>query len=125
MSTEQVQVQATSIPRFEAVFERQLRRAIGRVRFLDVAAALLGLAAGTLLYALIVVSLDRWLVLSGAARQAALILYLAAACAYLGIFVAWPLYRRVNPYYAAKRLEETLPEAKNSVVNWLDLRGEQ
>ena len=73
MSTEQVQVQATSVPRFEAVFERQLRRAIGRVRFLDVAAALLGLAAGTLLYALIVVTLDRWLVLSGVARQAAFI----------------------------------------------------
>src|SRR5262249_38520028 len=33
-----------------------------------------------------------------------------------------PLWMRVNPYYAARSLERTLPEAKNSVVNWLDLR---
>src|SRR5262249_12853753 len=28
------------------------------------------------------------------------------------------------PYYAARRLEETVPEAKNSVISWLDLKDE-
>ena len=32
-----------------------------------------------------------------------------------------PFRLRVNPYYAAKHVEETLPDAKNSIVNWLDL----
>ena len=32
--------------------------------------------------------------------------------------------RRINPYYAARRIETTIPEAKNSVVNYLDLRAE-
>lgn len=125
MATDQMQARPASIPKYEAVFEQQLRRAVSRVRFLDVTAALLGLGAGTLLYALIVIAFDRWLVLSAVFRQAALILYLVTACAYVGFFVVRPLGRRVNPYYAAKRLEQTLPEAKNSVVNWLDLRHQE
>src|SRR5262245_64156248 len=106
MATGQMQAKPASLPRYEAVFEQQLRRAVGRVRFLDVTAALLGLGAATLLYALVVIALDRWLVLSAGARQAALILYLVAACAYIGLLVVRPLARRVNPYYAAKRLEQ-------------------
>src|SRR5262249_48041881 len=34
------------------------------------------------------------------------------------------LLRRVNPLFLARRLEQTLPDAKNSVVNWIDLRDE-
>ncbi|HMF13863.1 MAG TPA: hypothetical protein VKE94_16210, partial [Gemmataceae bacterium] len=125
MATDLAEVKSAPAPRYEAVFEQQLTRAVGRVRFLDVTAALLGLGASTLLYALIVLGLDRWLVLTAPVRQAALILYVLVAGAYLGFFLVRPLIRRVNPYYAAKRLELTLPEAKNSVVNWLDLRGQE
>ena len=35
-----------------------------------------------------------------------------------------PLSRRINPYFAARQLERSLPGAKNSVVNWLDLHDE-
>jgi hypothetical protein len=122
MATDQMQVTTASIPKYEALFEQQLRRAVGRVRFLDVMAALLTLAAGTLLYALLVIGLDRWLILSGGARQFALIFYLIVAAAFVGYCIVRPFLRTVNPYYAAKRLERTIPEAKNSVVNWLDLR---
>lgn len=34
------------------------------------------------------------------------------------------VFRRVNPYYLAQRLEQTVPEAKNSLINWLDLHEE-
>src|SRR5207244_1411075 len=34
-------------------------------------------------------------------------------------------WRRVNPYYAARQLEQSLPDAKNSIINWLDLRDEK
>lgn len=33
--------------------------------------------------------------------------------------------RRVNPYYVAHQLEDTLPDAKNSLINWLDFREEE
>ncbi len=41
-----------------------------------------------------------------------------------GVCVFLPLSRRINPYFAARQLERSLPGAKNSVVNWLDLRDE-
>lgn len=34
------------------------------------------------------------------------------------------LFQRVNPYYVARELERTLPNAKNSLINWLDLADE-
>src|SRR5207248_10516122 len=34
------------------------------------------------------------------------------------------MIRRLNPYYAARQVETVLPGAKNSVINWLDLRHE-
>src|SRR5262249_31687169 len=40
---------------------------------------------------------------------------------YLGWQGATWYRRRVNPYYAARQLEKTLPDAKESVVTWLDL----
>src|SRR5205085_6550446 len=39
-------------------------------------------------------------------------------------FLLVPLTRKVNPYYAARRVEALVPNAKNSVVNWLDLHRE-
>ena len=33
-------------------------------------------------------------------------------------------FRPVNPYYVAHQLEGTLPDAKNSLINWLDLHDE-
>src|SRR5262249_309269 len=35
-----------------------------------------------------------------------------------------PIRRSVNPYYAAVQVEQTIPDAKNSLVNWLDLHDD-
>src|SRR5206468_12147783 len=48
--------------------------------------------------------------------------YVLVATVYVGFTLVWPLCRRLNPYYAALQVEQTLPEAKNSVISWLDLR---
>jgi hypothetical protein len=32
--------------------------------------------------------------------------------------------RRVNPYFIAHQLEQTLPDSKNSLINWLDMHDE-
>jgi hypothetical protein len=29
---------------------------------------------------------------------------------------------RINPYYAARTIEASIPDCRNSVINWLDLR---
>jgi hypothetical protein len=121
MATDQIRVKPAA-PKYEAVVERHLGRALARIRLLDVAVAVLLVAAATLVYALVMILLDRALDLSATARQLAFLGYVLGVVAFLGFAVVWPLCRRINPYYAARRLEATLPEAKNSLVNWLDLR---
>ncbi len=122
MATDLGRHKSASTAEYENRVQDQLGRAEKRIRTLDLAAALLTFAAGTLAYAVVAVVLDRWLILSPGVRQAGLVVYLLAAAAYLTAFVVLPLSRRINPYFAARQLEQTLPDAKNSVVNWLDLR---
>ena len=64
--------------------------------------------------------------LPGWVRQLNLVAFLAGG----GVFLLYytlcrPLLYRVNPYYAAQRVEQTLPGAKNSIVNWLDLQQQK
>ncbi|HJT78493.1 MAG TPA: DUF4175 family protein, partial [Gemmataceae bacterium] len=110
--------------KYDAVVEAQLARARARLRTLDLTVALLGLAGGTLAYALGMVLLDRWLELPPLARQVAFLVYAVAALTYIALTVVRPLCRRINPYYAARHIEQSMPGAKNSVVNWLDLHGQ-
>jgi len=108
--------------RHEALVDGQLHRAVGRIRLFDVLAAVLGLAAGTLLFGLTLMLLDAWLDLPMIARLCAFGGFLLAASIYLVVSLVIPLTRPINPHYAAVRLENTLPGAKNSLVNYLDLR---
>src|SRR5206468_11877391 len=49
--------------------------------------------------------------------------FLIALCSCVGLAVR-QLLHVVNPQFLARRLEQTVPDAKNSVINWLDLREE-
>ena len=91
---------------------------------LDLAAGGLGFLVLTFAYGLVMAVLDRKLEFSSLTRQVLFALYALGAGVYAYFMLALPLFRRINPYYAARRIEATLPEAKNSVVNFLDLRRE-
>ena len=123
MATAQDQTRTSSPPRHEAFLEEQLGRARRRIRTFDLAAGVLGFLAGTLLFGLAMIGFDLAFDLSGTARLLALAGYGLAATAYVAFFIVWPLVRSVNPYYAALRVEGTVPGAKNSIINWLDLRS--
>jgi hypothetical protein len=110
--------------KYDAAVDAYLARARRRIRSLDAAVAVLILLSGSLAFTLGMILLDRWLVLSPLSRQVALAGYALAALVYLVIGLLLPLARRINPYYAARHLEQAVPGAKNSVVNWLDLRAE-
>jgi hypothetical protein len=124
MATDLQPSRAAPPSRYEAFVETQLRRARQRIRLLDLAVAGLVLLGLTLAYGLAVAFSDRALELSGTTRRIAFALYILAALGYLAAFLVRPLFRRINPYYAARRLEDSLPSAKNSVVSWLDLQDE-
>jgi collagen type III alpha len=122
MATE-VGPQTRPAPRYEAFVEQQIARARRRIRALDAAAIGLVLLLAALTYALLMTCLDRALDFPAGARLLAFLVFAAAAVVYLGVAAYRLLARRVNPYYAARQIEQTLPDAKNSVVNWLDLRA--
>ncbi len=124
MATVREQPKPAAPARHDAVVQQQLDRARRRIRLLDVGAAALGFLAVTLAFVLVTVLLDRRYDLAPATRQIALLGYGALAAVYLVFGLARPLSRRINPYYAARELERAVPEAKNSVVNWLDLHDE-
>jgi hypothetical protein len=107
--------------KYDTFVASQLAGAENRIRLLDLTAALLGFAALALTYVVAIVLCDSKLELSQHARQLALYAFLAASAVYLYFTVIRPLRLRVNPYYAARQVEQQLPGAKNSIINWVDL----
>src|SRR5262249_29415185 len=106
----------------EVFVDNQLRRALGRIRTLDILASLFVFVSVALFYGLSLIILDAWLVLPSLVRQAAFAVFILGTVGYL-VWVAVRLIRfQLNPYYAAIKLENTLPGSKNSLINWLDLR---
>ena len=103
---------------------RQIRSAMNRVRMLDIASALLGLAIGVLAYGLVMILLDRWLNFSQIVRQVALVGLILGSAAFLWFRLSKTIRYGVNPYYAALHIEQLIPDAKNSIVNWLDLNDD-
>jgi hypothetical protein len=106
----------------DAFVQAQLDRAEKRIRWLDTAAALLGFAAIFCAFLAAAAYIDRSWSMPAWVRQLALAGFVVGAGAYLYRTLARPLWYNVNPYYAAQRVERTMPGAKNSVVNWLDLQ---
>src|SRR5262249_58079210 len=120
MATLRDPVKPEPVAKYESFVEQKLAQARSRIRMLDLGAGLLGFLAGTMLFALVMGWLDRWLQFSAGVRQFALVIYGLTAVVYLGAIIIWPMVRRLNPYYAARQVEQVLPAAKNSVINWLD-----
>ncbi len=119
------QAKPTPAAKHERFVEEQLDRARRRIRNFDTLSAILTLAAAVLVYALVMAGLDRAFGLPVEVRTAVFVAAAAVAACYAGLIVFRRVQWHVNPYYAARRLEQTIPNAKNSLINWLDLRGEE
>lgn len=123
MATDLGRVKSPPPAKHDTFVAAQLDRAEKRIRGLDLATGLLGLLALTAAYALFMVLADHLLDQAPAFRQGAFVLFVVGAGAYTAYYLGRPLTRRVNPYFAARQVEQTLPGSKNSVVNWLDTRS--
>jgi hypothetical protein len=124
MATDLDRAKSTSGGKYDAFIASRLAKAEGRIRLLDLTAALLGFSALTLAYIVVMVLCDSKVELSQHARKLSLYAFLVGGTFYLFFTVVRPLRRRVNPYYAARQVERQLPGAKNSIVNWVDLHGQ-
>ncbi|HEY2784708.1 MAG TPA: hypothetical protein VGJ05_06995, partial [Fimbriiglobus sp.] len=108
----------------EAIIRRQLAAAAGRIRLVDVLTGGLAVLALVLGYAAVALVLDKWLDLPAAVRKVGFAGLLLAGIGLVARFVLRPLFQTVNPLYAAKKVETTAPDAKNAVVNWVDLEDD-
>ncbi|MGL6096072.1 MAG: hypothetical protein ACRC7O_09785, partial [Fimbriiglobus sp.] len=112
----------TGPARPDSRLDRDLAEVAGRIRMNDVFAGAAGLAVLTLGYGLAGVLLDRAFDVPLWARQLGFAGFLAAFAAVGYYAVARPFRRVINPRYAARQLEVTVPGAKNAVINWVDLK---
>jgi hypothetical protein len=124
MATDLSPPKAAAGVKYETFLAEKLDQARKRIRFIDVAAAGLGLMIGFLAYGLGMALIDRAWDLAAGVRVLALLVFLGGAGIYVTLALVLPLYRQVNLRYAAKELERTLPGSKNSVINWIDLRDD-
>ncbi len=107
---------------FETQVESELGRAANRVRLNDALTGAAALAVLGLGFAVVGILLDRWLDIPEWVRQLQLAGFLAVA-GWLGYaLVVRPYRQTVNPRYVARQVEETIPDAKNALINWVDLK---
>ncbi len=101
--------------------QEHLQSTAGKIRLHDLTVGGLLMVVTLLAYVAVLITLDKWLTLDATLRQLGW-LALAASLAVIAYrYLLQPLRLVVNPLYAAKRVEETVDDAKNSVVNWVDL----
>jgi hypothetical protein len=107
------------------LIEQRFSEAKQRIRLLDYFSVGLWLALGSMIFLLLVLLVDRYVETPPGAGWATLAVYLLG----IGGVLYWNLFRpsrrEINPYFVAKQVESTIPGAKNSVVNWVDLHDDE
>ena len=112
--------------RYEDFIQKRLEHTRRQVRLVDVASCLMLLVAASLLFFLVVAMLDHWVFrhgLSFIARLGLFSLWIAGAGAFAWRFLLPSLANRINPVFAAQTIEQSRPTLKNSLINFLLLRG--
>lgn len=111
---------------YERYIAAQIRKTRGQVKGVEITGAVLRLLVGALVYLLAVALIDHWLLAEGLGmwgRLGALACFVLGIGVYVAVFIAPLIARRVNPVYAAHTIEQHQPTLKNSLVNFLLLRG--
>ncbi|MFO0863627.1 MAG: DUF4175 family protein [Gemmataceae bacterium] len=124
-----VDLETRKPPKQELFIQSNLDDLRRRLHRLDIAAALLALGIVVFGYALLAGIFDyavggsdaTWVTL---ARGIGFVAFLG-----LGGWFAFQAVKRwlqpLNPYFVAREIERQIPDAKNSVINWLDLKDEK
>ena len=110
----------------ERVIDERLERTRRRVKGVDIAGGLIALAIGILAYLFLAALIDHWLIVGGLGfwgRLGLWLLLVVAAGAYFARRVLPPLLGRIHPLFAAATIEQSQPSLKNSLINFLFLRG--
>src|SRR5947209_1356625 len=97
---------AAPVSRYDSFIASQLGKVERRIRLHDVLMASVVLLALVVLYALIAIPLDRRLDLAPGWRWLAVFALILTTGTFLAAFLLVPFFRQLNPYFAARRLEQ-------------------
>lgn len=126
MATGTANIESTSISSEERYIEEQLDKTGLQVKLVDLFGGLMMLAVATLGFLLFVAVVDAWLFDLGRwGRLLSLLTIIFGALAYLVVYVAPLVFRKVNPVYAARTIEQAEPSLKNGLINFLMFRSER
>ena len=108
---------------YSQYIDGEVQKTRRQVKLTEVSAALVTLFLGMLLFLLAAVVIDHWILpLKAMGRWGMLLALIGGVGAFAFIRLMPLLFRRVNPVYAAKAIEERSPAMNNSLVNHLMLR---
>ncbi len=101
-----------------------LRKTARFIKILDILVIFFAWAAAALMVWLLACLVDHWLFpLPTALRWAIWMAGLSATLWWSIAYLIPLLTRRINPVYAARRIENLVPEFKNGLVSWLELES--
>ncbi len=109
----------------DASVGQAISAAANKLRTNDLVVGAASAAVVLLGYLTAVVTLDKLFTLPDWVRLLGLVGLLGGLVAVGWFLIVRPMRRRVNPRYVARKIEETLPDAKNVLINWVDLQDEQ
>jgi collagen type III alpha len=99
-----------------------LRRASAAIQATEFSQRLLRGAIAGLLFLMVLILIDHWVwPLPIAARLVAFLLLATGFLWWLLRRILPLAFRRIHPEYAARQIEQAMPELKNSLINWLQL----
>ncbi|HLJ12524.1 MAG TPA: hypothetical protein VKU82_15120, partial [Planctomycetaceae bacterium] len=110
---------------YEEYVDYQLEKTRATVKRTDILLTLTALAVAVTAYLLAFVVFDQWVISGGfgyGARVALLAVLSSFVLGTLARKVLWPLLRRVHPLYAARVIEQSDPNLKSNLVNFVDVR---
>ncbi|MCA9175283.1 MAG: hypothetical protein KDB14_12435 [Planctomycetales bacterium] len=111
---------------FDGSIQSQLVETSRRLKAVDALAGAISWAGGVLFVLLLATMVDHWLLdLGGPGRLLAFSTLLVLTGWFIVRKGAPLLLRRINPVYAAKSIEGGAPQIKNSLINYLLLKGQR
>ncbi len=113
------------VVRYHDYIDQKIETTRRMVKVVDLATSLVELTVAVLLFLLLAVVVEHWLVPSGFPVAVRVVLFgvLVAGIGYFAIRRLWPLcIRAINPVYAAQTIEHGSPTLKNGLINLLLFR---
>jgi hypothetical protein len=105
--------------------EKQIEQARQRIRLLDWFSAGLRILIGAFAVLFAALLVDHYVGTPVGSGWAALTVFGGGVAGYLYLTLYRPGRRQINPIYAARQVEHSIPDAKNSVINYIDLKDDE